>query len=45
MGNFLSHTRTPNGYLPAGYAGIGYPLPSLVWFPPLQTLFSILGKL
>jgi hypothetical protein len=26
----LSHTRTPNGYLPDGYAGDGYPLPSLL---------------
>jgi hypothetical protein len=25
----LSHTRTSNGYLPDGYAGDGYPLPSL----------------
>jgi hypothetical protein len=29
MGIFLSHTRTSNGYLPGGYAGDGYPLPSL----------------
>jgi hypothetical protein len=30
MGIFLSHTRMSNGYLPGGYAGDGYPLPSLV---------------
>jgi hypothetical protein len=29
MGTFLSHTRTSNGYLPTGYAGNGYPFPSL----------------
>jgi hypothetical protein len=29
MGIFLSHTRMSNGYLPGGYAGDGYPLPSL----------------
>jgi hypothetical protein len=30
MGIILFHTRTPIGYLPAGYMGHGYPLPSLV---------------
>jgi hypothetical protein len=28
MGNFLSHIRIANGYLPAGYTGNEYPLPS-----------------
>jgi hypothetical protein len=37
MGNILSHTRTLIGFLPGGYAGHGYPLPSLLrtdsrWF-------------
>ena len=30
MGNFLSHTLTLIGFLPTGYAGNGYPLPSLI---------------
>jgi hypothetical protein len=29
MGIILSYTRTLIGYLPAGYTGHGYPLPSL----------------
>lgn len=29
MGNILSHTRISIGFLPGGYAGHGYPLPSL----------------
>ena len=29
MGKFLSHTLTLIGFLPTGYAGNGYPLPSL----------------
>jgi hypothetical protein len=29
MGNIFSHTRTTIGFLPDGYAGHGYPLPSL----------------
>jgi hypothetical protein len=29
MGNILSHTRTLIGFLPGGYVGHGYPLPSL----------------
>ena len=29
MGNFLSHTLTLIGFLPTGYVGNGYPLPSL----------------
>jgi hypothetical protein len=29
MGNFLSHALTLIEFLPTGYAGNGYPLPSL----------------
>jgi hypothetical protein len=41
MGIFLSHTRTSNGYLPSGYVGDGYPLPSL--FGILQQMWEVMN--